>query len=524
MRGARALGVAAALAALPVTHASYWAPDERVLVTDFSFVTAIAASSWYVYAATPNGLLIYDRSAKRWGLPVTALDGYPTSPVRAALADVVGNSVWLGTDDGWAHYDVDAHFWERGYAAGGVRSFAIDAQDPAGGVYMLTLSGWGYVPRGSSIPMPRPLPPGARLERPLDPRAALAEAPLAQAMSAQLLTDPRLRTYQFTSAARSSDRPDLFLGTNGDGIIRFDPTMGESEHLAFGLPSTAASAVAPAGDGVWTVGSARAGERRGLTWVATDLSETRVHEDALGRGTPAFTARRLVAAGEGFVLATDQGAWLIAHDGGSGRFYDIADGLPSGDVLALAPAPDGAWLGTARGLALLTNDGHVVRTGTFAGAVLALVAQNESLWVATPAGLGVLAPGAANPVVPPDVDSAPELSVGVVALARERDTIVAALADGRLAWRNPAGPRWTVVRPATDVGTVTALAGDAGGVWIGGTAGLAYWNIARGTWRTIRAPADVPGPVRDVVAQGDWIWVATDAGLVRFSRQAALHR
>jgi ligand-binding sensor domain-containing protein len=35
---------------------------------------------------------------------------------------------------------------------------------------------------------------------------------------------------------------------------------------------------------------------------------------------------------------------------------------------------------------------------------------------------------------------------------------------------------------------------------------------------------DLPAAVRDVLADQDYLWVATDSGLVRFDRRAALNR
>ena len=90
--------------------------------------------------------------------------------------------------------------------------------------------------------------------------------------------------------------------------------------------------------------------------------------------------------------------------------------------------------------------------------------------------------------------------------------------------RDPASGAWTVLRPRAPVGTITTLAPDAGGVWIGGTSGLIYWDIAHQIFRGVSVPGDIPAAVRDVTVEGGYVWVATDAGLVRLSRDAALHR
>jgi hypothetical protein len=505
-------------------QSGYWRAGERVVLSDFSVVTAVAASPWMVFAATTNGLIIYDRSAQGWLLPQTLLDGYPITPVRIALADAVGNGVWLGTLDGWAHYDQDIKRWDGGILAGGARDFFLDSQDQASGIYVLGLQGWSFIPRGSSFTTPvRQLPPPARRIVPLDLRSAFSRAPLADAMRARILTDARLRTYQYTTAAGTADRPELYFGTNGLGLIRFDPMSGQGEAMMFGLPNARASAVAAGSQGVWVVGSARAGERRGVTWITDDLSRFTVSEDALGRGTSVLLARRLLSSGDVLWLASDHGAYRIPAGGGLGRLFNLGSGLPSEDVLSLAPAPDGAWIGTAQGLAVVTNGGQVVRINGYDRPVTALVAERESLWVGTADGLAVLAPGAAAPSLPPELAAQPSLRAPIAALALLHDTVVVATAD-QLGWRDPGTGAWTVLRPRAPVGTITTLAADPSGVWIGGTGGVAYWDIARSTFRGLSIPSDVPAAVRDLAVEGDYLWIATDAGLVRFNLDAARRR
>jgi ligand-binding sensor domain-containing protein len=206
-------------------------------------------------------------------------------------------------------------------------------------------------------------------------------------------------------------------------------------------------------------------------------------------------------------------------DGGRTRRFTLSDGLPSEDVRALAPAPDGVWIGTTRGVAVITADNRVVRIGGFSQPVLSLLAVRETLWVGSGAGLGVLPPGAAEPVVSSALAAEPALRAPIVALARTGDTLVAVLED-QLAWRDPGTDRWTVLRPRAALGRLTAAVGDVGGVWLGGQIGLAWWNIARGTFHGLTIPGDLPAPVRDLAAASPWVWVATDRGVVRLRRDA----
>lgn len=350
----------------------------------------------------------------------------------------------------------------------------------------------------------------------MDVRTALATAPMAEAQRALILTDSRLRSFQFTAAARTADDNDLFFGTNGRGLVRLDPAMGQWEPLGFSLLAAGADALATGADGVWAASASRFG-RSGLTWLPDDLSSTTPLEPPAGNGFGTAAVRRVLATGGALWLATDAGVFRVDPASGRTRQFTLGDGLPSEDVRALAPAPDGVWVGTARGLAVITSGDHVERLGAAVQSVLSLLAVGDTLWVGTAAGLGALPAGANEPVVPPAIGAEPGLRSPITALARTGDTLVAVL-DDQVAWRDPIADRWTLERPRVALGRISAAAGDAGGVWLGGSIGLAWWRIARKEFRALSIPGDLPAPVRDVAVAAPWLWVATDSGVVRLRR------
>ncbi len=205
--------------------------------------------------------------------------------------------------------------------------------------------------------------------------AALAHAPLADAMRAAILTDPRLRTHPFTSAAATPDRPEIFFGTNGLGMVRVDKLTGEWEVLSYGLLAPGVGAIAPTPEGIWAAANARPGDRRGLTWVARDLSATRTSEGggaALGFGF--HDSRRLLAIGDQLWLATEQGVLRIDSASFQSRLWDLPQ------ATALARARNGVWVGTTRGLSLITADDQIATFGPSAVPVLSLLALGDTLW------------------------------------------------------------------------------------------------------------------------------------------------
>jgi len=254
------------------------------------------------------------------------------------------------------------------------------------------------------------------------------------------------------------------------------------------------------------------GSRRRGGWASGDTAI----EGAGTLGFPCVEGRRLIASGRSLWLACERGVVRIEAAGSRIKLFELDN------PLALAPAPDGVWVGTARGLFVVTTEEKVVPIGPLRQPVLSLVAVRESLWVGTSGdGLGLVVPGTTEVIAPPDVVDQPALRAPIVALALVRDTLVVITPD-QFAWRDPATRRWTLQRARAELGRVTALAGDAGGVWIGGTNGLAFWDIPHTTFRTLAVPLDLPSAVRDVAVDRSYVWVATDSGLVRLARDAAL--
>src|SRR3989442_13179144 len=93
--------VAALLSVVPSFHLSVhlsaqrWRPEDRALISDFSYVEAGAVSPFTLFPATTHGLTIYDRPARTWRLPVTAPPGDPAAPVPLAPRAGVDNAAWL---------------------------------------------------------------------------------------------------------------------------------------------------------------------------------------------------------------------------------------------------------------------------------------------------------------------------------------------------------------------------------------------------------------------------------------------
>jgi len=497
-------------------QAGFWRHDERVILTDQQTVFAVAATDARVYVASATGLGIYDRRFRQWEPPVTVADGYPRSRVTTALADPAEDAVWLGTTTSLVRYRVTFRAFDDYPVPGGVRDLAFDRDDPFAGIYVRSAAGWELLPRGAFGLAPAPPPPPGRRIAPLEPAELEARVPYLRTMGAQALLDDRLRQFRFTSAAAVPGVEEYYLGTDGMGLVFIDALVARIEPMPAGLLSPGAGAVLAVEGGVW-VGSDDQGVRSGLTFVSDDLQRYRYEEGPRATGFRATVVRALAARGPEIWAGTDQGIVRVEPDVVTRRLQAV-DGLPDDDVFGLASGPGGTWIATGRGVARVPPDTVAVeRTEGPAVPALAVTAAGDSAWVGFIDGLGLAAPDG-QVFFAPGSDTLADLREAIVAVTRLGDTVVAATVD-RLLWRAGTGP-WRIGRPLGEVAPIYALAGDPSGLWVGGRAGLAHVRLAAGAVVPFPVPRDVPAAVRGIAVTERYVWLATEAGLVRFRREA----
>jgi ligand-binding sensor domain-containing protein len=509
---------------LDAQHGSrLWRPEERVVLTDFGVVDAVAADETVVYVVTRGGIGVYDPRFRRWLPPITRIDGFNPQLTRAALVDPTDRSLWLGTERGLSNYSPQLQRFEAVWDGGTVTQLMFDPADAFAGVYLRVGSDWLFLPRGGTIAQPaNSLPPVNRQVRSPTVQEVLRRFPYLSTMRAWILTDQRMRTYEYTAAATLPGGDEVFIGTDGLGLLRFDAANSESEPLRFGLFGSGAGGLAVVPGGVWVGGSGLVG-RSGLTFVGSDLQQFEFVEGAGNVGSVGivrdlcYHAGRLWAAGEAGVAVVEGGREV--------RRLARAAALPGDRAYSLAAAEGGVWVGTDRGLAFITDAGLVDRVGGYGpGAVVALAARGDRVWVGTRSGLGLLLRGENRIVVPSDVAQVAQLGRPIVALAFSDATLVVATRD-EIAWRGAGsgerGAGWTVERPVSGrLGDLTAVVGDAGGLWLGGERGMASYRFATRQFTFFDTPGDLPGVVRDLAVDEQYLWVATDGGLVRFARNA----
>ena len=99
----------------------------------------------------------------------------------------------------------------------------LAADDPSGGAYFRTSSGWYYVRKhGMMAELAPAAPPSGRRIAPLTQRDLLTQAPGLDAIRLTLERDDQLQMTPMTAAVVSSVRGEAYVGTDGNGVFRVD--------------------------------------------------------------------------------------------------------------------------------------------------------------------------------------------------------------------------------------------------------------------------------------------------------------
>lgn len=510
-----------------------WRPGERVLVTAYHRVAAVATDMRRVYAASEHGIEVYDHVAGRWEPPIAFEEGYPMGEMPTALAyDGATDALWLGTATGSLYmYRLAIGRWESmGVVGAGPVLRIVPGGDGYGaGVYLAVPGGWYRLDRGALIPepvMPGELPAGLRTAAG-DPMERIGRRdPFFEAFRGTLSTDHRLRRWPITDVVPADQPSRYWVATDGGNLFLFDGRFMSVDQFTFGTLTRGVSALISDGGWLWFGGDGR-GHRRGVTLADEALQDWQYFEAAYD-GAPAGFVHAILPTTAAVWFAATDGLYRFDRNTSRWRRYTESDGLPAVEATALAPAPGGVWVGTTRGLTWVGDEG-TIGSGTLfrARRVHRLVASADTLWIAGDFGLWMLpGVGAAGlggnvqrpvvePVRAPLAETQPAL-LGMVVDVRPAFGALFALTPDALYRFN--GSRWQgPIRDARgSLGRLHALSAAGGQLWVAGDRGVAQWDESQRQWTVFQAGRDLPeGPITGVLPTGDHIWVATPAGAMR---------
>ena len=503
----------------------HWRPQDRVLVADFSFVTALARSSDRLFAATSGGMLVNRDVFRRWEAPLTREDGWPDVEVTAMAFDRLDRTLWLAVLDGRLFaLDPDSYRWMDEVRLGRQVDMIVPDASGSGGLLLRTAGGWLRMDTFThEVRAASAAEANQAIERNPDLRARreLIASPGFQSVQAFVGTGPDGRTWPITDVMPTDDPARFWIASAGGGLSLLDSYSLDWAPVGIGLFGLGASALAIDGTDVWIAPAAPLLGRYGVTRVSDDLEDWEVVVARSMSGVPDRGIRALLmyegtlwAAGErGLQRRDPSGNWSFVAAGS----YDRGDML-----LALAfgePVSDGdptLWIGGERGLDRLPPRGAGPERVMSGAVVSGILPVAGGAWAATSRGLvfvdtaGTVAPAADVPAIP----AGAIVSNGEFAWA----------GVDRNVWQRDPGSGW---RRLDELGLlsspVTALAVAHGILWVGTVDELVAWEITGGPVRRYTfAAGDLPlglygerGIAAIAPVSSARVWIATPAGALR---------
>lgn len=532
------------------------APDDRLVIGQFSDVLAVAASSRRVFLLAHGGLAVYDRTFERWEAPSAALErellfaGVGGSTVPVLAADPFEDAVWLAVPGAVLHVrtaslrvaDV------RRFTIVGVPDIIAFPRGDASRVLVHASGRWTELTRsGFATPLIGAAPARSSLLLPVELEDVYREHPTLRGQLPFVLRDasaasasaPRAWTA-VTAGTLSPDQPsEAWIGTRGDGLWRVDANFLRAEPLRYGVLDDDIGALALATNGVWSAGQSGT-PRGGLSFVGASLQEYRWHETSEGTAITdplAYArARRLVVRGATAWVATDRGLARVPLDASpraasATHAWGVRDGLPDDRVIDVVPRSSGAWVGTARGLAFVNaSDDRVTRTGLDGSPVLSLALAEELLFAATDRGVFVRSANPTGDATVAALALPSATSGGAVWQLAWSDSVllVVTSAEARLVPRprtiagaSAVGAEVQVVfrrGELQQLGPIVAAEVDSRSVWVVGERGVLSWTREGASARWLSAGGDLPSTFTALAIDEEWAWLGSRAGVVRVAR------
>lgn len=442
-------------------------------------------------------------------------EGLPSGTVRA-LAQTPDGVIWVGTTgNGLGRIEPDGRVGR--FAATDVDGLKMDARisalavDRSGALWIGSWQGLGR----------------------LRPGATAVERVLSDADDGEGFANTTIRGIHVSAAG------DVWVGAQQGQMARIPAAVAEraepprAEEVQRWRGTGMNAAVEPGDGSLWIA------HARGIDIVDSVSGELR--EQIRPRAVDALA----LANAEIRDLLLDHSGWVWTGSFGGGmqrsdprpsalysRRFDALDDAPLTQFSALTLAPErsgGLWVGVAQNGLVRVDAELRIREflrdgdpslGAFAGQQPSGVVEAEDgrLWVATERGLFVRAPGA----------RAFELATGPEFLERAAIRRLWARPEGQLwmatgdgLFRRDADGRLTRLALADGGrvgGSINALAFDAEGAWVGGSAGLFRLASAQGTLRRLRMQ------VEGVELQADVLGLLLDARGQLWLDAAGLHR
>ena len=480
-----------------LNYTSGFQEGDWVNYTNFRYVTSAATDQSIIYFGTTGGVIRYDRYAKQWLDPLTVTDGIPHERIEDIAYDPSNGRIWVRTPGGNAYYQPTFRQWY----SGGQFPHELARNDFSFRDFTVLTTEFGY----SYID--------------------------------GVLSDINMREYPLTKGV-NDDYYNLYVGTWGLGPVIINTRSGDLNMLPFGPYNDDISTIAYIGDKLWL------GDNRFSGGALTLYDRAKEEWDwFLTRYTDGLASSQLTSGISGssdIWLGTGYG--LARYQANGNDFTAFADfaSLPSTFVLSVAANNIGVFVGTDNGLGFIPminkskdddfNSTGIDKTGKnenrpFRFPVKSLIGFRincleiieDQLYVGTSRGVlrvryesdnefeYVNTPGGMLSTeiydIEPSGDSLFFLTNRDIQIINLKSEESSSLTDYRYF------DRWRL----------RYLEIDDENIWAATDIGLWKYRISDGYARLFTVgDGMISDDIRGMVLDGDYIWLATPRGLIRF--------
>jgi ligand-binding sensor domain-containing protein len=459
-------------------------PDDWISYTDLRYVRSIAYDPNYVFFGTSGGVGRFNRFDEKWEHPFTESDGLPG-----------GNVVKVGIDR------EDANLWA-----------VVETEE--GGPYNRVAVKYSEVfeewrqDRFSESMLIR-----QEVNFKNDLRYSF--------LYPHFLQDDYLRVFQF-DVALEEDRPFLWVGTGGGGMIRYYLPTQEPRVMKRGPMSGDVAALLIHGDELWMGGRGQmTPNRTGISRFNRGTGEWDYFEVPFTVGLNSAQVLRIVADSSRIYLGTRLGLSVYEPIAGLFRTYAEHSGLLDSAILSLALSPGHVWIGTYFGLYVFEPDSNLIVRVDLPNlgrkAIRDLHVEADTVFAATDFGVFWTADNGRH--WSKFYEPFGDFGFGVSRIASDGDVIWFAYSGGVLGFDTVSGEfeRYPSAQYGFP-GAITALAVDCSSLWLGTDSGLVKLDRATGIWYMYNRTQDrlLDNRVQCLALEGDYIWIGSPSGLTRF--------
>jgi diguanylate cyclase (GGDEF)-like protein/PAS domain S-box-containing protein len=476
-------------------------------------LSLLSARDGSLYAATNGGGVVHVQGTRIHSYELA--DGLPSDAVTS-LCESGSGTIWIGTQKGLASRRTDGRVVTVANSQSPSMTVTTLAEDWSGQLWIGTTHGVATLKDGSLV------------------RHDTDGFPTGQILSIRVARDG-----------------SVWIGTRGNGLLRYRSGQFRTYTAADGLPSANVSAIYEDSHGTLWIGTLDHGvgrfrderfdfasdaigignkavssfleDREGNLWIGSTNGLSRV---AQGKVISFTTAQGLLADKVRTVNADSSGTLWIGTGKGvqtlDGRHFDKGTGLSSDLVMSTLNGRDGSlWVGTFDGGLNRVFQGHTTvygkKNGLNSDLVLSLYEDRGGvLWVGTARGLQRIV----NGTITPDTFKLSGEAVGVIYEDRN-GAIWAGTQDGGLNRIVGGAVTSFTKRNGLSSDLILALHEDStGALWVG-TAGGGLSRYKAGRWTTVTTREGLFDDSVFAILEdgGGYFWMSCNKGIFRVSRQ-----